>query len=234
MLVVLAMISIPLTGPSFLSLHQTAELVGLLTKGVMLLGGLLVVLAVARYMNDFARFKPVPCEKCGAIISRGGTTAALLCPQCRLRHLPSKAANKENTRGLLTILLLLLLIVIVAGFVLGGFVGSFLGLSYGIAVPLTAVATTAVLSSAFLSIVRILAIRDMGSKGHILGTDALIGLLRSDDDIPREPVIWALEAIAGMAYGDGPDLWTAWWNGLPADIRERRRQHETLAAITTP
>jgi hypothetical protein len=45
---------------------------------------------------------------------------------------------------------------------------------------------------------RILAIRDMGSKGYILGADALLGLLQSDDAIPREP-------------GPGSHLWYGLW-----------------------
>ncbi len=62
---------------------------------------------------------------------------------------------------------------------------------------------------------RILAIRTMGIEGHVLGADALIDLLRRDDAIPREVVVWALEAISGMAYGDDADRWAAWRSSLP-------------------
>ena len=81
---------------------------------------------------------------------------------------------------------------------------------------------------------RVLAIRNMGSTGYVLGANALIGILGSDDIIPREPVVWALEAISGVAYGDDQDRWAAWWNGLPAEIRERHRQDLAVPAIRTP
>ena len=67
---------------------------------------------------------------------------------------------------------------------------------------------------------RITAIRTMGSEGYFVGTDILIGLLQSDDSIPREEVVWALEAISGMANGDDHNRWAAWWSGLAS---ERRR-----------
>jgi hypothetical protein len=72
---------------------------------------------------------------------------------------------------------------------------------------------------------RILAIRNMGIHGYVVGADALIGLLRSDDAIPVEEVVWALEAISGMTYGENRDYWAAWWSSLPVEIRERRNGH---------
>jgi hypothetical protein len=74
----------------------------------------------------------------------------------------------------------------------------------------------------------------MGSNGYVWGADALSGLLGNDDVIPREQVTWALEAISGMAYGDDPDRWKAWWNEVHTEIRETRRQYENDAAITSP
>jgi hypothetical protein len=67
-----------------------------------------------------------------------------------------------------------------------------------------------------------------------LATTVLVGLWCVLDVIPRQEVTWALEAISGMAYGDDPDRWAAWWNELPTEIRERRRQHENDTAITSP
>jgi hypothetical protein len=64
---------------------------------------------------------------------------------------------------------------------------------------------------------RILAIRNMGSNGYLPGADALIGLLGNDDAIPKEEVIWALEAISGTPHGDDPDRWRAWWNTLAVE-----------------
>jgi hypothetical protein len=78
---------------------------------------------------------------------------------------------------------------------------------------------------------RILAIRNMGTGRHVLGADALLGLLGNGDPIPRTEVIWALEAISGETYGDDADRWTAWWNALPTEIRDRRRQHENVPAM---
>jgi hypothetical protein len=65
----------------------------------------------------------------------------------------------------------------------------------------------------------------MGIEGYILGADALLGLLKSDDAIPTEEVVWALEAISGMTYGEDPERWARWWRTVPTEIRERRHQH---------
>ena len=78
---------------------------------------------------------------------------------------------------------------------------------------------------------RIVAIRSMGFQGYAMGADALIGLLKSDDAIPTREVTWALESISGMVYGDDLDLWTAWWNALPAAIRQRRCRSNDVAAL---
>ena len=69
---------------------------------------------------------------------------------------------------------------------------------------------------------RILAIRDMGIRGYAVGGDVLIALLGSDGSIPREELVWALEAISGIAHGDDQDRWWAWWNSLPTEIREAK------------
>ena len=61
---------------------------------------------------------------------------------------------------------------------------------------------------------RILAIREMGIHGYAVGGNALIALLGTDDSIPKEEVVWALEAISGMAHGDDQNRWWAWWNSL--------------------
>jgi hypothetical protein len=62
---------------------------------------------------------------------------------------------------------------------------------------------------------RIQAIRDWRSAGVVLGADALIDLLRDPGDIPKEEVVWALCMASGMAWGDEPDRWQDWWDGLP-------------------
>jgi hypothetical protein len=51
-------------------------------------------------------------------------------------------------------------------------------------------------------------------------------LLQVDDAIPREEVVWALEAISGMAYGDDKDGWAAWRSDLPAEIDDELRRLE--------
>ena len=78
---------------------------------------------------------------------------------------------------------------------------------------------------------RIVAIRSMGYHGYALGADALIGLLGSDGTIPTREVTWALESISGMVYGDDPDRWTAWWNALPEEIRQRSCQSNDGSAL---
>ena len=78
---------------------------------------------------------------------------------------------------------------------------------------------------------RTLAVRIMGSYGYALGADALIGLLGNDDAIASEEVTWALEAISGMAYGDDPDRWTAWFSTLSSEARERRHEPEKVPAM---
>ena len=73
---------------------------------------------------------------------------------------------------------------------------------------------------------RILAVRAMGSGAHAVGADSLIGVLQCDDSIPKEEVVWALEAISGMAYGEDHDRWVPWWSNLPSEIREWRPRKE--------
>ena len=69
---------------------------------------------------------------------------------------------------------------------------------------------------------RILAIRALGWAGNVLGADALIGLLGAGGEIPKEEIVWSLEAISGMVWGDDLNRWSDWWDGLPQDEREGR------------
>jgi hypothetical protein len=69
---------------------------------------------------------------------------------------------------------------------------------------------------------RIQAVRSMGQTGHALGADVLIDLLEDGDGIPKEEVVWALESISGMALGDDPDRWAAWWDHVPLAARDGR------------
>lgn len=69
---------------------------------------------------------------------------------------------------------------------------------------------------------RILAIRDWAGEGHVLGADALIDLLREPGEIPREEIIWALRMASGLAWGDEPERWQAWWDDLPMEWKEPR------------
>jgi hypothetical protein len=63
------------------------------------------------------------------------------------------------------------------------------------------------------------AIRDMGRAGYVLGADALIEVLAGDDQVPAEEVLWALEAISGLALGDDARRWSEeWFAGLPEDV----------------
>ena len=69
---------------------------------------------------------------------------------------------------------------------------------------------------------RILAIRSLGTRGYALGADTLIKLLQRDDAIPSEEIVWALEAISGMSYGEDRDRWADWWSSLPEEVCEPR------------
>jgi len=64
---------------------------------------------------------------------------------------------------------------------------------------------------------RVLAVREMGRLGFVVGTDALIDLLREPGEMPKEEVVWSLEAISGLVLGDDPDRWGAWFSGLPRE-----------------
>jgi hypothetical protein len=66
---------------------------------------------------------------------------------------------------------------------------------------------------------RIRAIRGWGNAGFVLGADTLIDVLREPGDIPKEEVIWALSMASGMAFGDEPERWQAWWDDLPPSVR---------------
>jgi hypothetical protein len=63
---------------------------------------------------------------------------------------------------------------------------------------------------------KILAVRDMGSAGYLLGADALIPLLAEDDAELRRTAAWALEAISGVPAGEDVGRWQEWWQNLPA------------------
>jgi hypothetical protein len=64
---------------------------------------------------------------------------------------------------------------------------------------------------------RIQAIRDWRKAGLLMGADVLIDLLREPGDVPKEEIVCALGAVSGMAWGDDPNQWEAWWRELPAD-----------------
>ena len=78
---------------------------------------------------------------------------------------------------------------------------------------------------------RIVAIRSMGFQGYAMGADALIGLLKKQRRDPDAGGHLALESISGMVYGDDLDRWTAWWNALPAAIRQRRCRSNDVARV---
>jgi hypothetical protein len=84
---------------------------------------------------------------------------------------------------------------------------------------------------------RILSIRGMGWAGDVPGADALIGLLRAGGEIPKEEIVWSLEAISGLARGDDLNRWSEWWDGLPQDVREsrgHRADHGGTVSIPSP
>ena len=64
---------------------------------------------------------------------------------------------------------------------------------------------------------RLVAIGEWASAGFVLGADALIGVLRDPGDLPKEQVVWRVCMVSGMAWGDEPDRWQAWWDDLPTE-----------------
>lgn len=64
---------------------------------------------------------------------------------------------------------------------------------------------------------RIMAVRELGRAGYVVGADSLIELLGTDETLPREEVVSALESISGLALGDDRERWEEWWNALPAE-----------------
>lgn len=71
---------------------------------------------------------------------------------------------------------------------------------------------------------RIQAIRDMGRAGYTLGADLLIEFLRDPKDtVPKEEIVWALEAISGHAWGNDSDRWLGWWEEIGGGTESRLR-----------
>jgi hypothetical protein len=64
---------------------------------------------------------------------------------------------------------------------------------------------------------RIQAIRELGKAGFVVGADTLIERLGADNTLPREEIIWSLEAISGLTLGDDVNRWRSWWETLPPD-----------------
>jgi len=62
---------------------------------------------------------------------------------------------------------------------------------------------------------RILAIRDMGRVGYVLGADVLIVVLKKGGESLGQEAIWSLEQISGHPSGSEVDQWEAWWDRLP-------------------
>jgi hypothetical protein len=58
---------------------------------------------------------------------------------------------------------------------------------------------------------RIQAMRALGSAGYVLGSDALIQVLKERDVRFTPTAAWALESISGQGWGSDPDRWSAWW-----------------------
>lgn len=64
---------------------------------------------------------------------------------------------------------------------------------------------------------RVQGIREMGRTGYVLGADALIEMLGVEDLVSEEELVWALEAISGLALGHERRRWEAWWERLPQE-----------------
>jgi hypothetical protein len=62
---------------------------------------------------------------------------------------------------------------------------------------------------------RILAIREIGRVGYVMGADALIDLLKTANVILSQEIVWSLEAVSGHAWGHDIDRWQAWIESVP-------------------
>lgn len=65
---------------------------------------------------------------------------------------------------------------------------------------------------------RILAVRELGRVGYVVGADALIELLGDPGEIPKEEVVGSLESVSGLVLGDDPGRWRDWYSGLPGEV----------------
>ncbi len=64
---------------------------------------------------------------------------------------------------------------------------------------------------------RVQAVRELGRVGYAIGAEALVGQLEAGNPVPQEEVVWALEAISGLALGHDPERWREWLEGLPSE-----------------
>ena len=56
-----------------------------------------------------------------------------------------------------------------------------------------------------------------GGVGYAIAARTLMGQLHAEDPVPQEEVVWALEAISGLALGHDEERWQNWLDSLPAD-----------------
>jgi hypothetical protein len=63
---------------------------------------------------------------------------------------------------------------------------------------------------------RILAIREIGRVGYVMGADALIDLLRTADMVLSREIVWSLQAVSGQNWGHDVNRWAAWIESVPA------------------
>lgn len=61
---------------------------------------------------------------------------------------------------------------------------------------------------------RVIAIRELGEHGYLLGADRLIDLLHGANEEIRAEAVWALECISGKVLGWSATSWQAWWQSV--------------------
>jgi hypothetical protein len=74
----------------------------------------------------------------------------------------------------------------------------------------------------------------MGQAGFVVGADALIGLLRNGKEIPKAELVWALESISGLAFGDDAATWADWWDGVPEEAKCLSRGTDGPGVVAEP
>ena len=124
----------PISILPWIALHIALPLMALLLLALFL------AILFARLMGASPRFKPVPCENCGALMPMS-VAAPLICTRCSQGRPPRTQLQKEQIKLGRKFLAILLVITLLAAYFVPDFVGAHFGIRYWISLPLAIVAT---------------------------------------------------------------------------------------------